>query len=149
MKTITIITLMMISATLFPQKKDELASHIINMEKAALERWNKGDVYGYLEIYADDVVYFDPMLKKRMDGLDKLTAYYKPLQGLINVSGYEMIDPLVQAVDNMAILTFNLRSFQDDKEFYWNCTEAYRKEKDGKWKIIQSHWSIPAPKKEE
>jgi ketosteroid isomerase-like protein len=149
MKTITFITLMMISATLFPQEKDKLSDQIIKMEKAALERWNKGDVYGYLEICADDVVYFDPMLRKRMDGLDKLTAYYKPLQGLINVSRYEMIDPLVQASGSMAVLTFNLRSFQGNKEFYWNCTEVYRKEKSKKWKIIQSHWSIPTPEKEE
>ena len=35
---------------------------IIAMEKAALTRWGNGDPAGFLEISAEDVVYFNPYL---------------------------------------------------------------------------------------
>jgi ketosteroid isomerase-like protein len=42
----------------------------------------------------------------------------------------------------MAVLTFNLFSYVGDKASKWNCTEVYRLEKNGHWKIIQTHWSF-------
>jgi len=57
-----------------------------------------------------------------------------------------MIHPLVQATDSMAVLTFNLISWTDDTEHAWNCTEVYRLENDGKWKSIQTHWSLTRPR---
>lgn len=127
------------------QQTEQVAKHIISLEKAALERWNKGDVVGFLELSAKDVTYFDPYLDKRLDGLQKLAELYKPLQGQINVTRYEMIDPAVNVVDNAAVLTFNLNSYVGDQLQRWNCTEVYRKEKDNKWKIIQTHWSLTKP----
>ena len=153
MKTLILILLVMVTLPIYAQnpeqnQKEDPESRrkkIIALEKAALERWNNGDVQGFLEISADDIVYFDPMLEKRIDGLTNLTAYYKPIAGKIKVSRYEMIDPKVQAVDNMAVLTFNLKSYQGEQVMQWNSTEVYRKEKDGSWKIIQSHWSFTKP----
>jgi len=55
-----------------------------------------------------------------------------------------MIDPKVQAVKDMAVLTFNLRSVEGDSLYQWNCTEVYRKDR-GKWLIIQTHWSYVKP----
>ena len=45
---------------------------VIAMERAALDRWGKGDPGGYLEIMAPEVTYFDPIQEKRIDGLDAL-----------------------------------------------------------------------------
>lgn len=57
-----------------------------------------------------------------------------------------MIDPKVQSVDNMAVLTFNLNSFDTEHIVYrWNCTEVFRKEEDSSWKLIQTHWSFTKP----
>jgi ketosteroid isomerase-like protein len=39
---------------------DSIEKEIIEMEKAALDRWGKGDPSGFLEICSPDVVYFDP-----------------------------------------------------------------------------------------
>ncbi len=115
------------------------------MEKSALERWNRGDPSGFLEISADDVVYFDPMTDQRLDGLPALNELYQKIRGKIQVSRYEMINPKVQAVNKMAVLTFNLISYAGETPYKWNCTEVYRKEKDKKWKIIQTHWSFTKP----
>jgi len=56
-----------------------------------------------------------------------------------------MIAPEVQISEKTAVLTFNLKSVVGDKSYEWNCTEVYRKEKGGEWKIIHSHWSCTKP----
>lgn len=118
---------------------------IIGLEKAALERWNNGDPTGFLELSAPDVVYFDPFLDRRLNELNELTALYKPITGQVHVDRYEMINPLVQATEKMAVLTFNMNSYEKETVQKWNCTEVYRLEPDGKWKIIQTHWSLTKP----
>lgn len=129
------------------QKEKNIEEIIINLEKSALDKWYKNDPSGYIDLCADDVVYFDPYIEKRIDTRDKLTEYYEPFkkgvfQGKIE---YEFINPKVQWSDNMAVLTFNLRSGTSDNLSRWNCTEVYRLEEGGKWKIIQSHWSLTTP----
>jgi hypothetical protein len=42
----------------------------------------------------------------------------------------------------MAVLTFNLFSYIGNDVSKWNCTEVYRLECDGQWKIVHTHWSI-------
>jgi ketosteroid isomerase-like protein len=122
-----------------------LATTLLALENAALARWCAGDPSGFLEICADDVVYFDPFLDQRMDGLAALTRYYETLRGKISAERFELRNPQVQAASGMAVLTFNFVSFaRDGSEFRWNCTEVYRQDPDG-WRIIQSHWSFTHP----
>src|SRR5689334_5003359 len=59
----------------------------------------------------------------------------------------EILNPLVQRTDNIAVLTFNFVSFGgNENELRWNCTEVYRFDSTG-WRIIQTHWSFTNPKK--
>lgn len=127
------------------QENKTTESTIINLEIAALERWNHGDPTGFLEISAPEIVYFDPYIEKRINGLAELTAYYEPVKGQVKIDRYEMIQPLVQITDKMAVLTFNFNSWIDEQEMRWNCTEVYRLEPSGDWKIIQTHWSLTKP----
>jgi ketosteroid isomerase-like protein len=133
--------------TIAPKENDQLAKQIVLMERGALERWNNGDPSGYIEILSDDAVYFDPSLERRLDGKKALVAVLEPIRGKIHADSYEMINPIVQAVKDMAVLTYNLISVEKGKEYRWNCTEVYKLETDGKWRIIQSHWSITKPDK--
>lgn len=119
----------------------DISETIIALEKGALERWNQGDPNGYLDLSANDVTYFDPSLEQRLDGLNNLRNYYKPIEGKISVSKYEMLNPKVTATNGMAVLTFNLHSYKGDKVFKWSCTEVYRLEPNGQWKIVHTHWS--------
>ena len=112
------------------------AQAIVELERAALERWRIGDPSGFLEISAPDVVYFDPFLDSRLDGLEALTAYYESLRGTVNVPEWEMLHPLVQLEGEVAVLTFDFTSGQR-----WHCTEVYRRSGD-RWRIIQTHWSL-------
>ena len=118
----------------------DIPSLIIAMERAALDRWIRGDPSGFLEITAPDIVYFDPYRKKRLDGLEALTALYKELWGKVLLDRYELLNPLVQVIGNAAVLTFNYVSYAGEAESRWNCTEVYRRDGE-RWQIIQTHWS--------
>lgn len=120
-------------------------TEIVEMECRALSRWCAGDPSGFLEISASDVVYFDPFLERRLDGLAALRELYEGVRGQISAPRYELIAPLVQVVGDAAILTFNFVSWDaDGNEARWNCTEAYRRTGEG-WRIFQTHWSFTNP----
>jgi ketosteroid isomerase-like protein len=111
------------------------------METAALERWGNGDPSGFLEICAPDVVYFDPTLERRIDGLEELSPYYEAIRGQVSFERFELLNPVVQVAGDAAVLTFNYVSYgADEDESRWNCTEVFRRTKTG-WEIIQTHWS--------
>ncbi|MCE5185798.1 MAG: DUF4440 domain-containing protein [Planctomycetaceae bacterium] len=123
----------------------QIAQTIIAMEKAALDRWGKGDPSGFLEISAPDVVYFDPAMPKRLDGLAALTDLYENIRGQVRIDHYELIDPKVQVCDNAAaVLTYNFVCVIGDQTMRENCTEVYRRQND-RWQIIQTHWSVTKP----
>jgi len=124
-----------------------IAREIIALERAALTRWLNGDPSGFLELSDEEVVYFDPFVASRIDGLAALRDYYEPLRGQIRAERFELLHPLVQHVGELAVLTFNLVSYgESDNALRWNCTEVYRL-RGAQWKIIQTHWSFtPAPK---
>ncbi len=115
---------------------------ILAMERAALDRWGKGDPSGYLEISASDVVYFDPFLQRRLDGLPALRDYYEAARGRVQIVSDEILHPKVQICGDVAVLTFNYVSSGGGGRTRWNCTEVYRRDA-GDWRIIQTHWSIP------
>ncbi|MBI5891423.1 MAG: DUF4440 domain-containing protein [Nitrosomonadales bacterium] len=122
-------------------RTEEIARTLVALERTALDRWGAGDPSGYLEISAPDVVYFDPFLERRLDGLAALTAWYESLRGSIRIDRYELIEPKVQVCGEAAVLTFNLNSYTGTTLMRWNCTEVYRLDKQG-WRLIQTHWSI-------
>ena len=121
---------------------------VIALERAALDRWGKGDPSGPLELCADEVTYFDPDLEHRLNGLESLRRLLAPLKGKIRIERYEMIDPRVQVHGPVAVLTYNLVDYVPGPDgsltrSCWNSTEVYRRAK-GKWRIIHSHWSHPS-----
>jgi hypothetical protein len=122
---------------------DSDSREIIRLETEALRRWCDGDPSGFLEISAPDVVYFDPFLPSRLDGLDALRSYYEGLRGRVRAERFELLNPMVQGLGAAgAVLTFNyVSSDSDGSESRWNCTEVYRRDPAG-WRIIQTHWSF-------
>ena len=105
---------------------EDVAGSILAMERAALDRWGRGDPDGFLEISDPDVVYFDPFQPRRIDGL-------AALRGLVQVHG------------DIAVLTFRFDSSGNESEMHWNTTEVYRRSAVG-WRIIHSHWSLTQPR---
>lgn len=135
---------------------DSVFDELTAIERSALDRWVTGDPYGYLDILAPEVTYFDPNQERRTDGLDAMIALLGPIKNIklpFTDARYEMIAPKIQHHGDVALLTFNLvncgkLSGQPETVLArWNSTQVYRRI-DGKWKIIHSHWSYikPEPK---
>ena len=124
------------------QQNDE----ILSLERRALDRWGAGDPGGFLELYAPNVTYFDPMREKRIDGLEAMKQILEPIRGMVKVSSYEIISPDVYRSGDVAVLTYNLVSHgvgPDGKPITtrWNSSTVYGRI-DGRWKIVHSHFSI-------
>lgn len=124
---------------------DDAAAKIVSMERAAMDRWGKGDPDGFLEISDPDVVYFDPFIPQRINGIDALRKWYDGIRGKVHIDHYELIDPKVEVSGDMALLTFNFTSSGTEGAMRWNTTEVYRR-RNGQWRIIHSHWSLTEPK---
>ena len=126
-----------------------VADTIVALERAALDRWGRGDPQGYIETYAAEITYFDPFTERRVDGIDAMKARLQPFVGKIKIDTYEMVNPRVQRSGDVAVLSFNLLSHVHNpdgspKTVRWNATEVYRRTA-GKWRIIHNHWSFTQP----
>lgn len=125
--------------------KPTITETIIALETAALDAWHNGNPSPYLELYSKDFTYFDPAHERRFDGWDKIKEFYESMRGKIKMDKFEIINPIVQSTDTMAVLTYNLHSYSGKTLWKENCTEVYRLEEDNKWEIIHSHWSLTKP----
>jgi ketosteroid isomerase-like protein len=131
------------------QARSATADTIIALERAALDRWGRGDPQGYVETYAREITYFDPFTAKRIDGLAAMKTMLAPIAGKVRISRYEMLDPRVQLAGDVGVLSFNLVSHTQNPDgsprtVRWNSTEVYRRI-GGRWRIIHSHWSFTKP----
>jgi ketosteroid isomerase-like protein len=129
-----------------PLKNEGVLGELMALEASAMERWRKGDPWGFIELSAPDVTYFDTGTPQRINGLDALKAEYKLREGKIFYDVMEFIDPCVQVYGDLAVLFyrfFSTRLSPDGSVAFrtpWNCSEIFRR-MDGTWKIIHTHWS--------
>ena len=126
------------------------ADEIIALERSALDRWGKGDVEGFLSLYADEITYFDPTQDGRIDGAATMRATYAPFAGKFTVDRYEMLKPKVQRYGDVAVLSYQIQNYArqpDGSErpaTRWNVSEVFHRV-DGKWRTIHSHFSFTKP----
>ena len=117
---------------------------IIEKERTALDQWAEGNMLGYIQSFANDVTYFDDIgASQRMDGLDVVTQYATTLQGQIPKHRYELVNPKVQVVGDVAILTLRYHPFslEGNPLTPWKATSIYNRT-NGEWKVIHQHWSM-------
>jgi len=127
----------------------DVCSEVMGLERAALDRWGAGDPAGYVELFADDITYFDPIQERRLDGRAAMVALMASIAGTIRVDRYDLLHPSVQQDGDVALLSFNLVSYRTDDGVEraisrWNATEVYRRTAQG-WRIWHSHWSFVKP----
>lgn len=123
------------------------ADQIVALERAALDRWGRGDPSGFLDLYDTDITYFDPLTATRIDGNEAMAAYYAPWRGKIFIDRFELLNPHVVVSGDMALLTYNLVNLARDAAgsevtgSAWNSTVVFRRVANT-WKSIHSHWSF-------
>jgi ketosteroid isomerase-like protein len=129
-----------------PVEYDGVLGELLHLERAAMQRWRKGDPWGFVELYAPGVTYFDPGTPHRINGRQAMITGYKKLEGKIFYDVMDFIDPSVQVCGDMAVLFYRFLSTwlnpdgSVSRRTPWNCTEVYQRI-DGNWKIIHNHWS--------
>jgi uncharacterized protein (TIGR02246 family) len=123
---------------------------ILSLELAINERWNKGDVDGALEMYSEDVTYFDPLTEVRLDGRKAVGAYFRQFfEGKLNILRNEFPNPQVIVSDggDLAVLHYNLLNIVPDGQggekqgTAWNSTQVYRLT-DAHWRVVHVNWSF-------
>lgn len=123
-------------------RENEIKASTIVLEKQALEQWNNGNPDGFIDLSTDDVVYIDPAFENKLVGKKALEDYYNTIRGKIKIDQYEMINPTVQLLPEVAVLTYNYEVQRDGQTFRMNCTEVYKLDSSNQWKIIHTHWSF-------
>lgn len=127
-------------------EQQKASQTILARLQPAAERWYKGDPFGYAELFADSLTYFDPGTGGRLEGITALKDHYAPLKGKISVPRFDILEPKIQLHGNIAVFTYGLNEYGSDGtvSVRWNATEVYRRRGD-EWRIIHAHWS-PVPK---
>lgn len=117
---------------------------ILAQEYRSLERWSQGDPVGYSAAAAPDITYLDDIgAQHRIEGIEALREYLTALQGQIPVHSYEVVDPKVQVLGDVGILTFRYHASSPDGGALppWKATTVYRRG-DGRWQMVHAHWSM-------
>jgi ketosteroid isomerase-like protein len=119
---------------------------VMALESAAMERWRKGDPWGFTEISAPGVTYFDPETPQRLNGLEALKSEYAKAEGQIFYDVMDFIDPVVRVHGDMLVLVYRFFSTRLNpdgsimRRTPWNCSEVYARI-EGQWRINHTHWS--------
>jgi ketosteroid isomerase-like protein len=123
---------------------NEQSAHdtIVAQLQAAMKRWYKGDPSAYGELFADDLTYFAPVTGGRLQGISALKDLFAPIEGKINVPRFEMLNPKLQLLGDVGVLTYHLDEYASDgpASTRWNATEVYHRIGE-QWRIMHAHWS--------
>ncbi len=140
---LSLITLLQPQATGGTPLEKDVESFIVAMERAALDRSDRGDATGFLEISDPDVVYMDPFLDAPIYGLEELRKYYAGFGDTNAAMSGKMSHVKVQVTHDIAVLTFCYTTTDTGKGRVtrWHTTEVYRRGASG-WRIIHTHWSL-------
>jgi ketosteroid isomerase-like protein len=120
---------------------------LMTLESEAMERWRKGDPWGFIGLSAPQVTYFDTGTPERINGRQALSAEYKLREGKIFYEVMDFIEPWLQVCGDMAVLFYRFLSTHVNPDgsvtsrVPWNCTEVFLRI-NSNWKIIHTHWSL-------
>lgn len=129
---------------------NKITQTILALELGINERWNKGDVDGALELYSEDVTYFDPLTETRLEGRKVVEAYFRQLfEGKLDILRNEIPNPQVIVSDggDFAVLSYNLVNIIPDGQggekpgTTWNSTQIYQRI-EGQWRVVHVNWSF-------
>lgn len=130
-----------------PRSYPGVLGEVMALESAAMARYRRADPFGFSDISAPGVTYFDSRTPHRLDGLDALKAEMARRVGRIRYEAMEFLDPMVQVHGDTAVLFYRFLSTSlrpdgaIDRRMAWNCTEVFTRI-DGAWKIVHTHWSL-------
>jgi ketosteroid isomerase-like protein len=130
-----------------PTEYTGVLGELMTLEHAAMQRWRNGDPWGFVELYAPGVTYFDSSTSRRINDRQAMIREYQKREGKIFYDVMDFIEPTVQVCGDIAVLFYRFLSTclnpdgSVSRRTPWNCTEIYQR-LEGGWKIIHNHWSL-------
>jgi CubicO group peptidase (beta-lactamase class C family) len=143
-------TLLSLSCTNTGAFRAKAAGKPIAEERAALNRWAKGEPAGYLEVLGPEITYFNPFLDHRIDGFAEMSADHQRLAGEVRIDRCEMADPRVQGRRDVAVVSdhvYDSRTLpggSEEETTRWNSTEVSAWS-DGDRRVAHNHWAFLKP----
>ncbi|MBT0722859.1 nuclear transport factor 2 family protein [Rosenbergiella sp. S61] len=129
----------------YSDEERKLADHLIGLEKSALDKWFKGDTSGYESLWSErSFSYFDAVVTERVDDYETIKEFLKSIDGKLFADSYDFRHPRIQAVKDMAVLTYQLYAKTNLIDMEYNVIEVFQREEDN-WKVIHSTWSFIRP----
>ena len=129
-----------------PVQYDGMLGTLMTIESAAMDRWRKGDVRGFFDLYTADFTYFDVGTAHRINGQKAMKEELDLRQGKVHYEVMEFIEPQVRVLGDLAVLAYRFLSTRLNRDGSvasrtpWNCTEVYIR-RGGQWRILHNHWS--------
>ena len=123
--------------------QENVEETILALERDALDQWSQGNPAGFAVHIADNGTYMDDIgAANRLVGIEAAKSYFASLEGKIPPHNYEIVDPLVQVYDDIAILTFQYHSKIDTMSGPpWKATSVYHFN-DSIWQMVHANWSL-------
>ena len=87
-------------------RDDAIAATVVALERAALDRWARGDTLGDAAGLAETATYFDHATPERLHGAAAIRAHVAAFQNKFTFPRHEMLDPVVHCEGNLAVLAF-------------------------------------------
>ena len=121
---------------------EKVYQSIYKQLQATLDRWYKGDPFGWLDLIAEEMTYFSPFFNERLDGKEAVYENVAPAEGQIFSPGYEVVNPLLHQGEDMTVFTYHLKECGEDGSLTagWKVTEVYRHVGED-WRLIHSHFT--------
>lgn len=130
----------------YTPEQRELAEHIIGLERAALDKWFKGDTSGYEQLWSKrSFTYFDGVVTQRIEDHASIAEVLKTIDGKLFADSYDFHAPRVQFGKDTAVLTYQLFADTSLIDMKYNCIEVFQLEDNGEWHVIHSTWSFLRP----
>ena len=124
---------------------DNLLKELVNIEQECAEAFNEKNISALLNFFSDKINGFSSTEHDRFNSkaeLKKTFEYYLSEADTVN---YEIIDPSVTEVEELAILSFywrvTLKTGNKRVEIPGRGTHVFHRE-NGRWKIVHEHFSI-------
>lgn len=120
----------------------EAHREILDLERAALDRWIVGDPHGFVERCRGDVTYFDHLSKEKIRGVEALREHVVRYEGAVSVPGYRMENVDIRRAGGVAVLAYNWVTLSEDgaETSRWNASEVFVREGE-EWLYAHLHWS--------
>lgn len=131
----------------YTMEQQKIVEEIIACEKYALDKYFKGDMSGYFEIWShDNFSYFDAGTKERADTYEEIADHLNAVvAGKMYAESYDYHFPRVQLSEDTAVLTYQLHADTSLIEMHYNVIEVFQKNKQNDWKVIHSTWDLITP----